>query len=71
MFRDRTRLHKHGYQHKVVKIFDRMLLDALLAADDALKLSEAHEDPERFMRMKDVQVIKLSFNHLMNNNVMR
>ncbi len=26
MYSDRTRLHKHGYQHRCVKILDRMLV---------------------------------------------
>ena len=26
MFRDRTRLHRHGYQHRVTKIIDRMMV---------------------------------------------
>ena len=26
MFRDRARLHRHGYQHRVTKIIDRMMV---------------------------------------------
>ncbi|XP_047470044.1 deoxynucleoside triphosphate triphosphohydrolase SAMHD1-like isoform X3 [Penaeus chinensis] len=32
----RTMLHKKAYQHRVVKIIDRMLVDALLKADDSI-----------------------------------
>jgi len=34
MFLDRVRLHRKGYQHRTVHIIDRMLLDAMLAAND-------------------------------------
>ena len=38
MFMDRARLHKSGYQHKTVKVMDRMILDVLLLADPYLVL---------------------------------
>ena len=38
MFEDRKRLHEQGYQHKVVKIIDRMVVDILLLADKELPL---------------------------------
>jgi len=62
MFRDRTRLHKHGYQHRVVRIFDRMMLDAWLAADPFLNLSSACENPDEFAKLKDLQVETLMRN---------
>ena len=38
MFMDRARLHKSGYQHKTVKVMDRIKLDVMLLADPYLAL---------------------------------
>jgi len=73
MFEDRARLHKNGYQHRVVKITDRMILDLLLAADkhiDILKdkegriipLSEAHNDMFVFSKLKDEYLFEYIIN---------
>lgn len=63
MFMDRARLHNRGYQHGTVLIIDRMILDALLSADDyfpivtatgdSLKLSEACDNIEAFLQLTD------------------
>lgn len=63
MFGDRNRLHRKGYQHRVVKIIDRMMVDAWLAADDHIKvtgkngqqykLSEACDDVSAFVKLTD------------------
>ena len=63
MFEDRARLHKNGYQHRVTKIIDRMLVDAWLAADEHLKvkgtdgkaytLSEACQDIRAHEKLTD------------------
>ena len=38
MFEDRSRLHEHGYQHRVVKTIDRMLIDILISADNYINI---------------------------------
>ena len=43
IFEDRGRLHKQGYQHRVIKKIDRMILDVLLAADDHLEICHDKE----------------------------
>ncbi len=61
MYRDRTRLHNHGYQHRCVKVIDRMLLDAWLSADEhvrvrGLTLAETCQDPAAHERLVDAYV---------------
>lgn len=34
MFLDRSRLHRKGYQHRVTRIFDKMMIDAWIAANE-------------------------------------
>ena len=64
MFLDRVRLHRKGYQHRTIKIIDRMVLDALLAADKHLNiltdqsgkvypLSHACDDVLEFSKLTD------------------
>ena len=64
MFLDRVRLHRKGYQHRTIKIIDRMVLDALLAADNHLQLllsstgemvplSKACDDIFQFSKLSD------------------
>jgi len=63
MFLDRSRLHRKGYQHRVVKIFDVMLVDAWTAADNffpltgsegkTYSLSEAVKDVECLQKPTD------------------
>jgi len=42
MFLDRARLHRKGYQHRTIKIIDRMMVDALLAANNHHPLVEEY-----------------------------
>ena len=62
LFCDRVSLHKDGYQHKTCLIVNRMLLDALLLADDHLyegmKLSEACDDVEKFIELSDERIFR-------------
>jgi len=64
MFLDRSRLHRKGYQHRVVKLMDKMMVDAWIAADDhfplisgaegkTYKLSAACQDPEGLVQLTD------------------
>jgi len=64
LFDDRARLHEHGYQHRVNKKIDRMVLDALLSADkhidvcydregNPVSLSEACNDMYAFSQLTD------------------
>jgi len=69
MFLDRVRLHRKGYQHRTIKIIDRMVLDALLAADKHLNilstnsgqnlpLSIASKDIVQFSKLSDDYLIR-------------
>ena len=67
LYLDRARLHRNAYQHKTIKVVDRMMIDALLAADESLdivggekfvKMSEAHEDLENFLKLSDDYVMR-------------
>ena len=68
MFKDRARLHSKGYQHRTILTIDRMILDALLAADqhfplytsagDKLRLSEACDNIEVFSQLTDEYLIR-------------
>jgi len=69
LFQDRARLHDRAYQHKTVKIIERMTLDMLLAADPVLdivkkpdggwvRMSRACDDPEYFEILSDEFVEK-------------
>jgi len=64
MFLDRSRLHRKGYQHRVVKIFDVMLIDAWLSANPYFgqisgsggknfSLAEAANDVESLQKLTD------------------
>lgn len=64
MFRDRSRLHRRTYQHDVVKVVDRMMLDSWSAADSAYpkirgregrmySLSEACKDVVALSKLTD------------------
>ena len=66
MYEDRARLHKNGYQHRITKIVDKMLVEAWLLADKSIKiagsdgvqlaLSEASFDLEAHMKLNDEYV---------------
>lgn len=69
MFLDRARLHRKGYQHRVIKVIDLMMLDVLLAADPfiecirdregkTVQLSKACDDPFTHMQLSDEFIIK-------------
>lgn len=68
MFTDRARLHSKGYQHRTILTIDRMILDALLAADphfvltnsagQQCKLSEACEDIAVFSQLTDEYLMR-------------
>lgn len=64
IFLDRSSLHNKVYQHEMVKKMDKMLVDALIAADDfypkirgsdgeEYKLSEAWRDVTAFRQLSD------------------
>lgn len=70
LFQDRSRLHKNYYQHKTVKVVDRMTVDALLLADPHLallgkdaagrviRMSEACDDVADFLKLSDDFVLR-------------
>jgi len=75
MFMDRARLHRKGYQHRTIKIIDRMMLDALLSADQhflltgadgkPFRLSEATDSVENFCQLTDEFLVRsLQFSSL-------
>ena len=63
MFNIRFNMHKQVYQHRVTRVFERMLLEGLIEANAQLRyrgrdnkifvLSEAHKDMAAFQRLKD------------------
>jgi len=63
MYQDRARLHRFGYQHRVTKILDTMLKDALKLADKHVRtkgakgqtypLSKCHKDMLAYERLTD------------------
>jgi len=64
MFLDRSRLHRKGYQHRVTRIFDKMLIDAWIAANENFppiagkdgtlyKLAEACDDVVALSKLTD------------------
>jgi len=66
MWSMRSYMHKHVYQHKVVKIIERMLLDVLLLADghmvlsskgSTFKLSQMHLNQRLYARVVDDWVL--------------
>jgi len=69
LYKDRSGLHDKGYQHKTVKIIERMTLDMLLAADPVLdivktedggwvRMSQVYDDPREFESLSDDYVEK-------------
>jgi len=68
MFLDRARLHRKGYQHRTIKIIDRMMLDALLEADrhftltgpdgETFRLSEACDNVQHFCQLTDEYTVR-------------
>lgn len=53
MFHTRYSLFKRVYTHKVGKAVELMIVDALLAADKHLKISDSIYDPEEYMYLTD------------------
>ncbi|KAJ2717303.1 hypothetical protein H4R19_000055 [Coemansia spiralis] len=53
MFHSRYSLHKRVYGHHAAKAIEFMIVDALLAADAALGISEAITDPARYQTLTD------------------
>ena len=59
---------RKGYQHRTIKIIDRMMLDALLSADEhfrltgtdgkPFKLSEATDNVEQFCQLTDEYLVR-------------
>ena len=70
LFQDRSRLHKNYYQHKTVKVVDRMMRDVFLLADPHLdilgrdgdgkiiRISEACDNVQTFLKLSDDYVLK-------------
>ncbi|KAA0721724.1 Deoxynucleoside triphosphate triphosphohydrolase SAMHD1 [Triplophysa tibetana] len=53
MFRTRYTLHRQAYQHKTVNIIEIMIKDALVKANDHLKISAAIDNMEHFSKLSD------------------
>ncbi|KAJ2777778.1 hypothetical protein H4R18_004973 [Coemansia javaensis] len=53
MFHTRYSLHKRVYGHHAAKAIDFMIVDALLAADPVLRISEAIRDPRLYQSLTD------------------
>lgn len=69
MFHVRYQMHKRVYQHRVVRVIDAMLVEALKMADPFIHFrgsdgslyipSAAYRDPGAFCRMDDGSIIAL------------
>ncbi|KAK9811442.1 hypothetical protein WJX72_003973 [[Myrmecia] bisecta] len=53
LFEARMQMHRDVYTHRKAKAVELMVVDALLAADPLLKLSERIWDPRQFVKMDD------------------
>lgn len=53
LFHSRASMHRHVYTHKKAKAIEFMVVDALLAADPVLKISEKIYKPEDFVMLDD------------------
>ena len=53
MFHTRFSLFKRIYTHRVSKAIEYMIVDALLAADHVLNISDSIQDPSAYTRMTD------------------
>jgi len=53
MFHTRYSLFKRIYTHRVGKAIEFMITDALLAADQHLKISDMVHDPEQYLHLTD------------------
>ncbi|KAI9504646.1 hypothetical protein GGI25_000696 [Coemansia spiralis] len=53
MFHTRYSLHKRIYSHRAAKAIELMIVDALLAADPVLQISQAISDPNRYQQLTD------------------
>ncbi|KAG8784818.1 hypothetical protein FRC15_002546 [Serendipita sp. 397] len=53
LFQERWSLHKRVYTHHAAKAIEYMVVDALLAADPYLKISEQIDDPQRYVFLTD------------------
>jgi HD superfamily phosphohydrolase len=62
MFHARYTLHKRVYSHKTSKAIEYMLVDAMVAADQYLGISDATNDPKEYLHLTDtiVKVIERS-----------
>ncbi|KAG8896521.1 hypothetical protein FRC01_011738, partial [Tulasnella sp. 417] len=53
LFYSRYSLHKRVYNHKTARAIEYMIVDALLAAEQVFHLSEAIDDPQRYLHVTD------------------
>lgn len=53
MFHTRYSLHKRVYSHRAAKAIEFMIVDAMLEADRTLGISQAVDDPQRYMSLTD------------------
>ncbi|DBA81314.1 TPA: hypothetical protein ACH3X2_006924 [Trebouxia sp. C0005] len=53
LFHARATMHRRVYTHRKAKAIELMLVDALIAADPVLKMTERIHDPREFVKMDD------------------
>lgn len=53
VFHSRHYMHKQVYTHRVSKAVEYMIRDALLEANQVMKIADSIKDPEMYMRMTD------------------
>lgn len=61
LFQTRASLHRIVYTHKKAKAIEFMLVDAMLEADDCLKIAERVKDPAAFLRLDDTILKQIEF----------
>jgi len=67
LFHARASMHRNVYTHKKAKAIEFMVVDALLEAEPALRLTEKIHNPEDFVRLDD-GVLEFIENLDTNNN---
>ncbi|KXZ56927.1 hypothetical protein GPECTOR_1g836 [Gonium pectorale] len=63
LFRAREQMHRKVYTNRRCKVVELMTVDALLAADPLLRLTERLDDPEEFLALDDTILTTIEHYH--------
>ncbi|GES92426.1 HD phosphohydrolase domain-containing protein [Rhizophagus clarus] len=61
LFHTRYSLHKKAYNHRVGKAIGYMIIDALIAADPVLKISDSIDNPDEYLKMDDTILNRIEY----------